>query len=364
MKTQFAAYAFLWATALSCAADPFPNQPGALSEQDIQAAQDAMTQMLGSEPRLPLAASGRRVPGHVMPSYVIFAAPPARKSARVLAQRRVICNFFGPAGQWRCSTPHDALHVDANGVKHVLLPQAQEGSMDVAEAVEIADYLYSACFAAQFKRLDEARDVTSFNALPIHTIMKRPGPAYSVFTGMWPDEDIYSLIGSVKPADGCRYKVVSVTFGKREWERQEAKRKQEEAERIAQEEAARIAQPPREVQTPIQVPPVKGSNWVLGQLLDPLMDAAVGASVLCGLLALVAPFFWLRKGRKAATGVALTLAGASVALGVVYFIMLKVASITDTGFGLLLVIPAVMLAALACMGWVIALAMQRDRPTA
>jgi hypothetical protein len=157
---------------------------------------------------------------------------------------------------------------------------------------------------------------------------------------------------------------VSVTFGKREWEKQEAKRKTQEAERIAQEEAARIAQPLPQVHTPRQVPPVENRNRVLGELLDPLMDAAVGASVLCGLLTLVVPFLFLGKGRKAAFLAALTLAGASVVLGVVYFIMLKVASITDTGFGLLLVIPALMLASVACMGWVIALVMQRDKPTA
>ena len=228
-------------------ADPFPNQPGALSEQEIQAAQDAMTPMLGSEPKLPLSASGRRIPGHTMPSYVVFATPPARKSGRVLVERRVICNFFGSANTWRCSMPHDALLVDANGVKHKFSLQAIEGpAMDDAEVLEIADYVYSECFAAQFKALDEAKDVTSFNTLPIHTIMKRPGPAYSVFTGMWPDEDIYSLIGSVKPADGCRYKIVSVTFGKREWEKQlaEKRRREEEAalaeqNRLAQEAAVR-----------------------------------------------------------------------------------------------------------------------------
>ena len=348
--------AALFGAAPVLVADPFPNQPGALSEQEIQAAQDAMTPMLGSEPRLPLAASGRRIPGHAMPSYVVFAAQPARKSGRVLAQRRVICNFFDPAGPWRCSAPHDALHVDANGVKHVLVPQALEGSMDDAETVEIADYLYSACFAAQFRRLDEARDVTSFNTLPIHTIMKRPGPAYSVFTGMWPDEDVYSLIGSVKPADGCRYGIVSVTFGKREWEKREAKRIKEEAARIAQEEAERIARPPPEVQTPMQVPPTNTWKRVL---LDPLADTAVAVSVISGLLALVAPFFVLRRGRRYATQTALTMTSACVVFGVIYLVVLKIAAIPDTGFGLLLIIPAAMLAGLAYLAWVIALAVQK-----
>ena len=94
-------------------------------------------------------------------------------------------------------------------------------------------------------------------------------------------------------------------------------------------------------------------------LLDPLADTAVAVSVISGLLALVAPFFVLRRGRRYATQTALTMTSACVVFGVIYLVVLKIAAIPDTGFGLLLIIPAAMLAGLAYLAWVIALAVQK-----
>jgi len=237
VQAALAAIVLLAAT-LSHAAppEPFLDQPGALSEAEIQAAQNAMKPMLGAEPEFPLATSGRRMLDHPMPAYAVFAAPPVRKSGRVMVERRVICNFFGSANIWRCSMPHDALQVEANGVKHKFSLQAIEGpAMDHAEAVEVADYLYSACFAAQFKALDKVEDMPSFNAYPIHTITKRSGTAYSVWTGAWPDEDIYSLVVEGRKGDGCGYKIVNVTIGRKDWEKQLAdKRKKEEKAALAE----------------------------------------------------------------------------------------------------------------------------------
>ena len=57
----------------------FPDQPGVLSPAEKEDATRMMKMVLGTEPALPLVASGRRSPEHTLPGYALFAAPLAER---------------------------------------------------------------------------------------------------------------------------------------------------------------------------------------------------------------------------------------------------------------------------------------------
>ena len=130
--------------------DPFPDQPGALSAAEIQAAGAAMQSVVGREAPLPLAASGKRAAGHVMPLYVLYAGPLADLSGGVSARRQIVCNYFQTLSRWQCTQPHDEIRMTVRGMEHVFAHQVSQGSGDWRAVADAVEFVYSQCFHQQF----------------------------------------------------------------------------------------------------------------------------------------------------------------------------------------------------------------------
>ena len=209
---------FFLTTTLSHAAvpDAFPDQPGALSAAEIQAASDAMKPLLGTEPALPLVASGKRNPGHVMPYYALFASPLVNFSDRVKTRRQILCNVFafgGTSGKWQCSKPHDELRVSANGIEHVFTYQATQGSGDRQSAVDLADFMYSRCFVAQYAAIG-GRPFTPSPDSDFVSAVLDDGKGFDVRTGPLLNGDSYGLEKTDKRADNCRFRIQHARMSK------------------------------------------------------------------------------------------------------------------------------------------------------
>lgn len=85
----------------SFAEDAFPNQPGALSPDELQAATAVLAADLPAEaPKLKLLASGKRDAGHSMPAYVVFESSEVPSGS---PPKRAICNFLIATNKWHCS---------------------------------------------------------------------------------------------------------------------------------------------------------------------------------------------------------------------------------------------------------------------
>lgn len=293
-----AAFAALAGTSSHAAAfEPFPNQPGALSEAQIQAATDAMRPMLRGEPELPLAASGRRSEGHVMPSYVLFASAASDFSERVKVRRQIICNYFRPASRWECSTPHDHFRMTANGIEHAFSHQIVKGPGDRQGAVGAVDYVYSQCFRAQFAALG-GKPLSPVPDADFVSAVVDDGEGFDVLTGPLAGKDAYRLEKTDKAKDNCGFRIVHARSGgvalpesyAKEMARQgeESRRQAAEAKKAAEEakaaELARWAQR-RE----------RAEMWM-----------KVG--FISGLAALVLPWVGLLFGRKIGLAVAGVLA--------------------------------------------------------
>lgn len=289
------------------AANPLADQPGALFPAEIQAAREAMRAAAGRE-QLELIASGKRSGEHVLAGYAVFAGPPVTVSGRIKSRRRVICNFVRPAGRWQCPPPHEVMQVTANGVEHAFAYVAIEGSADKGEGVDIADYLYSACFAAQFKAAGGTKGAPPFNAYPINIIMKGPGAAITVRTGLEPEEDVYLLEKADAKAVGCGFKMKGVRMGRTGLTLPESYAK-EIAEQAAKDAAAWRAnelavQKERERAMPRKAPD-EGIS-----VQEVLAMITFFAAMAFGVLALVVPRSLRSRGRWAAANAAGALAAA------------------------------------------------------
>lgn len=93
----FAAAAAVAAVATR-AADPYPDQPGALSAAELRAATAAMSAQPGADAKLPLTASGRRDSG----AYAVFARAPQQVAQILSTQQRVLCASSSGA-PWTCA---------------------------------------------------------------------------------------------------------------------------------------------------------------------------------------------------------------------------------------------------------------------
>lgn len=195
------------------AADPFPDQPGALSPAEIQAAAEAMNSRLSGEPALPLVASGKRSPEHMMPSYALFALPLADFSARIKTRRQVICNYFRTMPGWQCTGPHTELRMKARGVEHVFPYVVDVGPEDTQTAVDIADFMYSPCFGDQYKAMGGTPFAPSSATHSITTIMSDRG-GFTVRTGPDAQADVYRIERTDKKTDGCGFGIHHVRVGR------------------------------------------------------------------------------------------------------------------------------------------------------
>lgn len=342
--------------ARAAAPDPFPNQPGALSQEETRAVMEAMMSQLGGEKPLPLIASGKRAPDHFLPAYALFAAPVADYSDRVKTRRQVICNFMKTTSGWQCTKPQTEFRMTAQGIAHVFTHVVDSGPENPKDAVEVADYLYSGCFAARFKAIGGA-NAPVFNLFPITAVVSdRSG--FTVRTG--PDEapDVYRVERAELP--GCQFTIQYARLGKAgrwlpagyEAVFQEQARK--EAERHKKEEAERVAGLPTAPTGTFTPPPARGHR-----LTDTLTDASFGLGMGAGLLTLVVPFFMLARGRKDATLTAVALAGTCAVSLVAFIMLLQYVPGPDRGYEVLLLVLTAILSALACLGWVVALAFQK-----
>ena len=213
---QSVGFAILSAAALSCAAvqDPFPNQPGVLSPEELGSAARAVQQVAGGE-QFSLAASGRRDAARNLLAYAVFAAPLTDFSSRVKTRRQVVCNFLSFADKWQCLRPHDEFRMTANGITHVFSYQILQGSGNRQEAVDAADFMYSKCFEAQLAGVGVKPFTPSADVDYVNTILD-DGTAIRVMTGPLGDGSSYWLQRTDRKADGCGFKIASARMVKQE----------------------------------------------------------------------------------------------------------------------------------------------------
>jgi len=309
---RFAGIVLLLAAAPSGAAplDPFPNQPGALSAEEIQAAGRAMLSAPGADPALPLVATGKRNPGHFMPMYALFASPPADYSDRVRMRKLVICNFI--AGSWRCGAPLDEFRMSANGIEHAFTYQVIKGAGNRQSAVDAAEFLHSPCFSTQYAAIGGKPFAPSPDADYVNTVVDE-GAMLRVITGPLGDGDSYGLEKTDKAADNCGFRLKNARIAKSGLMLPQS----------YASEAARRAAPPLE--KPAAAPPVipmeasRQGRATLGPLAigrDGFAIVIMYLAMVCGVLALVLPRLGLAKDRYAAARMAGGLAGACTLMAV------------------------------------------------
>ena len=298
--------------ARAAAPDPFPNQPGALSQEEIRAVMEAMMSQLGGEKPLPLVASGKRAPDHLLPAYALFAAPVADYSDRVKTRRQVICNFMKTMSSWQCTKPQTEFRMTAQGIAHVFTHVVDTGPENPRDAVEVADYMYSACFATQFKALGGKKPPPPFNPFPITTVVSH-GDGIIVRTGPDDSGDVYQLGKTDRAADGCGFRIVNARMNKTGLALPEgfAKdlAKQEEQgrkEMLAQQQAReRQAQQARDAAAGT----VDAQEWIA--------TITMFAAMAFGGLSLFLPWLFVKRGRWTAAHVAGILAVACTVSAVI-----------------------------------------------
>lgn len=206
-------HALLWATAIlaSCAKEtsvgpePFPNQPGALTAQELQAASAA------ARTTFPLVSSGKRAAAHPMSAYAVFAGEPAQPAANVVARKRIVCNYWAQQNAWRCGGTQSHYEVDAGGRKH----RFSVFAMGVPEAspqllAELAEYSVSACFGEQLQKLAAGRPVPKIAHLED---VGQEGSMFLLRTDMTTQPNVY-YAQRLEPAQaGCRFGLKSVRIG-------------------------------------------------------------------------------------------------------------------------------------------------------
>lgn len=191
----------------------FPDQPGALTAEEIRAATDAVKPRFGSGPVLPLVASGKRNPAHPMPGYALFAAPLADYSVRVKARKQVVCNQWRDGMVWRCGTLYDEFRMSANGLAHVFSYQVLQGSGAPQVALDAVDFMYSRCFGTQFAAIGGKPFTPSQDTDFVNTVLD-DGKGLRVITGPLGDGDSYQLQKTDKSVDNCGFRIQSARIAK------------------------------------------------------------------------------------------------------------------------------------------------------
>ena len=339
--------------------DPFPDQPGTLTAEEIRSASRAAAPLIGNEP-FNLVASGRRDAAHFLLGYAVYAAPFKNFSSRVKTRRQIVCNFMRTVDRWQCSTPYDEFRMSANGLEHVFSYQVIQGPGDKQMAVDAADFMYSRCFAAQFAAVGGKPFTPSPDTDFVNTVVD-DGKGLTVITGPLGEGDNYRLEKTDRKADSCGFRIVTARMAKsgemlpesyaKEMEKQNAPMR----EKIAAEQRAQQTEGPRvEPEKPAQIDlsdeavnerariakaradalaaqaakerllreaEMRERNyWNLGPMsISKVVVAnnALWASIVVSFLTLLAPWVPLKmKGRWAAAGTALAFAAVGTLLGV------------------------------------------------
>ena len=197
------------------AADPFPDQPVALSPAEIQAATVAMRMITLQAAQYQLVASGKRDPANPLPAYAVFAMPPASVSDRITTRRYIVCNFTRVPEKWQCARSQLEARVQARYAEHVVSLVTLEGMTDDGRtAGEVVDFIDSPCFGAQYRALAGPKAVAPPLPRSINSVILSPG-SINVMTGRAGAEDTYVLERNVgKKQQECAFDVTGIHLGK------------------------------------------------------------------------------------------------------------------------------------------------------
>ena len=186
--------------------ETFPNQPGALSAEELEDATKAMRQAAGGGAEFALVASGRRNAHVLLPGYALFAQPFRDFSGHVSTRRQVICNFFRPMDRWQCGPSQDEFKLKTNGIEHDFSYELVQAPSRAQAAVDAAEFMYSACFWSQLEAAGGARFTPSPDTDYV-SIVVDDGKALRVRTGARGDGRSYELVPAEKAARGCGFRI-------------------------------------------------------------------------------------------------------------------------------------------------------------
>jgi hypothetical protein len=339
VKRAAALVFFAAVVAQAAVTDPFPDQPGALAAAELAAASVAMKQLPGN-PSLPLAASGKRAPGHPLAAYALFATPyqPAQGNLRV--RRQVVCNQL--SGAWTCAGPHEHIRAVAGGMEHGFAIEAIGGAGDRDTALAIVRFMYTPCF---FERLEAAggkRFVPSPDADYVSSLVD-DGKGFNVATGPLADGKSYRL-ERLGQSEKCAFRILQARNARTGEVLPESNAR--DTAKFVPPAAAQLE--PKRAMIQIQ----GGQPYTMAQLFfDMLADGSIALNLLSSLLAVVLPPLVLLRNRRSAGFTAAVLFGLSLSSGIAVLVFLKLAAITDTGNSLLLVIPATILGMIGGGAW-------------
>ena len=197
------------------AADPFPDQPGALTPKEIEAANVALRWITLQAAQYKLITSGKRDPASPLPAYAVFAMPPANVTDRIATRRHIVCNFVRVTGKWQCARSQLEARVEARGVEHVLSLVALEGMTDDGRtAGEVVDYMYSPCFRGQYRALAGRGAAPPPNPRTISSVIVSPD-SINVMTGPVGAEDTHVLDRNAgKNRQECAFNLTAIHLGK------------------------------------------------------------------------------------------------------------------------------------------------------
>lgn len=194
------------------AADPFPDQPGALWPEEITAATNALRHITLSAAQYQLVASGRREPGSPLPVYAVFEYPPEKVTERIEARRRIVCNLVRVTDKWQCAREQLEVRVQAQGTEHVVSLVTLEGITDDGRtAGEIVDFMYSLCFLIQYQA-QAGRQAAPPPPRSINSVIVSPG-SVSVLTGLAGAEDTHVLEPNAS-GQACAFRLTAIHLGK------------------------------------------------------------------------------------------------------------------------------------------------------
>jgi hypothetical protein len=318
------------------AAEPFPDQPGALSPEEIKAATNALRHITLSAAQYRLAASGKRESRSPLPAYAVFDYPPEKVSERIEARRRIVCNFVRVTDKWQCAREQLEVRVQTRGVEHVISLFTLEGiTGDGRTAGEVVDFMYSPCFGDQYRALAGPRAAAPPLPRSINSMIVLPG-SINVLTGLAGAEDTHALEPDAGPnRQACAFRLTAIHLGKggalvaqkgaivtpppaqepayELTEKAAQERAEQAAKERAKEDAERAEARKREAEWAAKNP--------TPHALERKRREQVGLSIfwlglLCSLATPFAPLFARRKSRSivAATAIGLSVAGALLSI--------------------------------------------------
>jgi hypothetical protein len=314
LRLAAAVAALLCGTAL--AADPYPNQSGAVGPADLNAAAEAMRATAGAGAKLSLLASGRRA--DVV--YAVFAAAPEQTIPILSTQRRLLCTS-GPGAPWTCA-PQVFYRFAQGRLTQSFSYQAKGVAEDPQMPFRIVGY-FANCV----------------DAMPAIAEVIQDAKRVTVTAG---SGDVYVLTDTPqdKESERCPFTPQTVQRGK------SAALAEQKATESAPQAVAQQA--PAALDPPAAAAPASGLRRLLGLLAGIAVIVNLGAA----LGALGMPFFVRRKrGRRAAAMTSTLFTATTVAAAIASIVFIRFSAMPGAGRYLGLVVPATVLAVVSCVYW-------------